>query len=441
MTAHGPASHHATGHPLRLLAGWAGTGASTDLEQHIARHGPAPLARRPGRNADPSLIAAVEDAGLTGRGGAGFPTGRKLRAVAQRGRAVVVANGMESEPLSAKDRALLLLSPHLVLDGIVLAARAVGATTAHLCLARPRTHQIRAVRQALADRARHGLDHIQVQVHELPHHYVSSEESALTSWLDGGPARPRSVPPRPFEKGVGGRPTLIDNVETLAHLALIARHGPAWFRGAGSAEAPGTHLLTLAGAVHRPGVYELPGGRTIGEALAHGGGCPEPVQAVLVGGYSGAWLPAGPAVRTNLTTGALAPWGASPGAGVLAALPSRSCGLAETAHVLDFLARSSARQCGPCRFGLPAVAEDFAALAAGRCDEHQAARLRERVALAAGRGACRHPDGASRLAASALRVFAADADRHLRVGPCAGAQEQQLLLHTPRTTITSDGWR
>ncbi len=175
-------------------------------------------------------------AGLTGRGGAGFPTATKLQAVgAGRGSAVVVANGMESEPASQKDQALLSRAPHLVLDGIELAADAVGASEAHLCLSRSRPRLTDLVFAAADERRRAGHDRIQVQVHEVPHHYVASEESALVHWLNGGEAKPTATPPRPFERGVDRRPTLIDNVETLAHLALIGRYGASWFRQAGLA--------------------------------------------------------------------------------------------------------------------------------------------------------------------------------------------------------------
>ncbi|WP_051942386.1 NADH-ubiquinone oxidoreductase-F iron-sulfur binding region domain-containing protein [Streptacidiphilus rugosus] len=455
----GPAGTTATTTTLRgdgsgpyrtqLLAGWLVTGGPADLEQHLARYGPAPLAGRVRRGTAAPVVTAVEAAGLTGRGGAGFPTGRKLRAVAERrGRAVVVANAMESEPASAKDKTLLRLAPHLVLDGLALAAEAVGATAAHLCLPRSRSRggvseAVRAVRRAVAERAGRGLDPLPVQIHELPHHYVSSEETALVNWLNGGLARPLTTPPRPFEKGVGGRPTLVDNVETLAHIALIARYGPDWFRGTGSPDAPGTLLTTLGGAVAMPGVYEAMGGDTIGELFARAGGVTGPVQAVLVGGYFGTWLPADLAARTPFTRDALAPLGASPGAGVLVALPSTSCGLRETAAVLHFLARSSAQQCGPCQFGLPAVSADFTDLAVGGCDPQEFGRLGERIALLAGRGSCHHPDGASRLAASALRVFAADVEHHLRRRSCpAAGPDRPRILRVPRAPIPADdGWR
>ncbi|MEY9875605.1 NADH:ubiquinone oxidoreductase subunit F (NADH-binding) [Streptacidiphilus sp. MAP12-33] len=429
-------------HGSRLLSGWFTTGRPADLADHLDRYGPPPLERATLKAGGSTFQRAVEEAGLTGRGGAAFPTAIKLNSVASgRGPAVVVANGMESEPASSKDATLLHLAPHLVLDGIALAARYVGASEAHLCVARTRTQQVRDLRAALADRARHRLDPVPVHLHELPHHYVSSEETALVNWINGGDARPMATPPRPFEKGIGKRPTLIDNVETLAHLALIARYGPAWYRQAGASDAPGTTLVTLTGAVEHPGVYEAPMGSTLGHLLDHGGGPSEPLSAVLVGGFFGSWLPATTAPATRFTKDDLAAVGAGPGAGVLVALPEHACGLAETAAVLGYLADNSAQQCGPCRFGLPAVAEDFAALAHGRLDQRSLTRLEQRAGLLAGRGACRHPDGASRLAATALRTFAHDVAHHLRYGPCAAAH-QPTVIHVPRSTVPGpQEWR
>ncbi len=198
-----------------------------------------------------------------------------MRTVAsKRGPAVVVANGMESEPASEKDQALLARAPHLVLDGIALAAEAVGANEAHLCLPRTRDWLIDAVLAAVAERRRAGLDPVPLAVHDLPHHYVSSEETSLVHWLNGGEAKPTYTPPRPFERGVGKRPTLIDNVETLAHVALIARYGADWFREAGRADAAGTMLTTVSGAVAQPGVYEVEAGSSVGEMLAMAGADP-----------------------------------------------------------------------------------------------------------------------------------------------------------------------
>lgn len=425
----------------RLLAGWYETGRAAALREHLARYGPAPLAGR-GRHDTAPLIEQVDQAGLTGRGGAAFPTGRKLRSVAQAGggRSVVVANGMESEPASGKDRTLLRLAPHLVLDGIALAADAVGAQEAHLCLPRTAGRQIGDLDAMARDRWQRQIDPIPVSVHALPHHYVSSEETSLVRWLDGGPARPASVPPRPFERGVAGLPTLIDNVETLAHLALIARYGPAWFRSLGAPDSPGTTLVTLTGALTAPGVYEVELGTALRDVIELGG--PDAPGAVLLGGFFGSWHPIEQAVTLRYSAPAIAAAGGGIGAGVVSVLPQGVCGLAETARVLEFLAGQSARQCGPCRFGLPATAQDFSDLAWGRIGAGQYRRLEEHIGLLAGRGACKHPDGASRFAASALRTFAGDVRRHLADGPCRAARAAQPVLPVPRRDPIEDGdWR
>ncbi|WP_063836929.1 NADH-ubiquinone oxidoreductase-F iron-sulfur binding region domain-containing protein [Phaeacidiphilus oryzae] len=416
----------------RLLAGWYETGRSADLTEHLRRHGAPP--RYPAE----VLLDAVERSGLTGRGGGGFPTGRKLRTVAaagarrRRGVPVVVGNGMESEPASRKDDTLLAIAPHLVLDGLVLAAAAVGADEAHLCLPRTEPERIAQLEAAVAERERRRVDPsgLSVQVHALPHHFVSSEETSLVRWLNGGEARPLATPPRPFERGVGKRPTLIDNVETLAQLALIARHGPDWFRAVGTAEDPGTALVTVSGAVAVPGVYEAPLGTPVAGLLQLAGGVTAAPLALLAGGSFGTWLPA----DTPQATGRR-------GAGILTALPQGACGLSETAAMLRYLAGQSARQCGPCRLGLPAAAEDFAQLAWGSADPELPYRLRERLGLLPGRGACRHPDGASRLAASALELFAEDAQRHLYHGPCPGAH-RPITVPLPEVAVPGeDEWR
>lgn len=245
-----------TGLVSRLTAGWRNHERGTSLLEHSRLYSDLPPIR--GRVAGHDLIDRVAAAGLTGRGGGGFPAATKMGTVAsRRGPAVLVANGMESEPVSEKDQALLARAPHLVLDGIELAAAAVGATESYLCLPHTRKRLIDSVRKAIDER-RYAGSGLPLEVCELPHGYVSSEQTSLTQWLNGGAAVPTSTS-RPFERGVRGRPTLINNVETLAHIALIARYGPAWFREAGLADAPGTMLTTTAGAFTHPGVYEIAG--------------------------------------------------------------------------------------------------------------------------------------------------------------------------------------
>jgi NADH:ubiquinone oxidoreductase subunit F (NADH-binding) len=402
----------------RLLGGWHETGQATGLGEHLERYGGPSV---PGSRGDrQQLIEDVTRSGLTGRGGAAFPAGRKLAAVAAAsGPAVVVANGMESEPASRKDQTLLTLAPHLVLDGIAVATAAVGARQAHICLSRHRPRQIQRVEHELRQREQAQLDRLPVSVHALPGNYVSSEETSLVQWLNGGDARPASTPPRPFQRGVGKLPTLVGNVETFAHLALIARYGPQWFRQVGADDAPGTTLVTLSGPFARPGVYEVELGSGLRDILDLG--APQDFQAVLLGGFQGGWLPAREALALRYTAPAAREAGAALGPGLIMPLAAEGCGLAETARVLSYLAGQNAGQCGPCRFGLPAVASDFADLA-WRPAASRGNRLRERIGLLPGRGACKHPDGAARLAASALRTFAHEVQRHRAHGPCAAAR-------------------
>ena len=440
---HGIADHGRRGAVItpRLTLDWQRADRAATLREHSARFGPLPW--HTGRGSNHDLLDEIAAAGLTGRGGAGFPTATKMRAVAaRRGPAVVVANGMESEPASEKDQALLARAPHLVLDGISVAAEAVGAAEAHLCLPRTRDWLVDTMLAAVEERQQAGTDRIAIAVHELPHHYVSSEETALVHWLNGGEAKPTSTPPRPFERGVGKRPTLIDNVETLAHVALIARYGAAWFREAGAGDATGTTLTTVTGAVSRPGVYEVEAGTRVGEILELAG-LHEGSEAVLLGGYFGTWHDIAVVADLPFTAAGLRPAGGAPGAGVLFALPAGACGLAEAARIMRYLASQGAQQCGPCIFGLPAIADDLAQLAAGRPEGDPLSRMHRRFGVISGRGACRHPDGAVRMAASAVRTFGADAHAHARRRPCLAAhrgRQQTAVLPVPRPLADGD-WR
>jgi NADH:ubiquinone oxidoreductase subunit F (NADH-binding) len=385
----------------RLLAG-----AAPDLTGHRQRHG---------RYRAGELISEVQRSGLTGRGGAGFPTWRKLTAVAGRGaRPVVVANGAEGEPASAKDRTLLSHVPHLVLDGLQLAGDAVGADRAYLYAGRAGADR---VRRALAERWAAGWDRTRVEVVEAPDRFVAGEESAVVAAIEGRPAVPRDKLRRVVEAGLLGRPTLVQNVETLAHLALIARHGAAWFRDRGTRDEPGTFLATVSGAVAAPGVYEAAYGIPLDRLLAGAGGPSEPLRAVLLGGYHGGWLPAG-AIEVPVSRAGLRPYGATPGAGVVVALPASRCGLVETARIVGYLAGQSAGQCGPCVNGLPRIAD-----ALGRLSSGALADVRRLAALVEGRGACKHPDGTVRLVRSALTVFADEVRLHL-AGRCSAGGGQ-----------------
>lgn len=393
----------------RLLAAPA-----PDYRAHLGTFGPLP------GHAGPQLLEQVRLSGITGRGGAGFPTAVKLQAVAAAsGTAVVVANGAEGEPASSKDRQLMQGAPHLVLDGLQIAARLTGAGQAFVYVRRDAAV---AIRRALTERASAGVDQTPVTVVEAADGFVAGQETAVVSRLNGGPGLPQFARVRVTERGVGGRPTLVQNVETLGHLALIARYGGAWFREVGTPEASGTFLAT----VHAPGagsetgrVWEVPQGMPLGRLLAASAGeSAETLQAVLIGGYHGRWLRLPAASNAPLSAAGLAPFGGSLGAGVIVPLSPNDCGIEATARIVGYLASESAKQCGPCQFGLPHLAGLMSALtAAGRTGNGGAgmaavAAIREAVGLVEGRGACHHPDGTARLVRSALDAFEQDVVLH-----------------------------
>ena len=408
----------------RLLA--TGGPEHAGLANHLAVHGTLPVPERRDRDFAPRLVAAIEQSGLTGRGGGGFPTGKKMALLAaQRRRPVIAVNTMEGEPASHKDEVLATSSPHLVLDGAELVARALGAVGIKVCVAHDRPATANALALAIDERAAAGLLSVPTEVVTPPGRYVSGEESALVHWLDGGESTPTFRVEKPTILRVGGRPTLVDNAETMANIGLIGRYGPVWFREVGAPDAPGTTLLTVSGAVSRPGIYEIPLGTRVDRVLT-GAGADSGIAAVLLGGYGGAWL--GPQhFSSPLTPSAMATAGASIGAGVVVALATSSCGLAETARIAHWMAGESAGQCGPCVFGLPAIAEDLTLLAAGRSSHSVLERRCHRLDEVEGRGACGHPDGVVRIVRSALSVFADDLASHLRSGPCPGSRAHTVL--------------
>ena len=325
--------------------------AARDEDEHIARNGPLPWQRTNG-----ALIGALQEAGLTGRGGADFPTWRKFARTSVTDRPVVIANAAEGEPASRKDKVLYAQCPHLVLDGLQLAAEAVGASRVYLYGPKGTV-----VPQRKSDR--YPIVHV-----VAPDAFTAGESSAVMAAVQGR---------RPLPTDTSRDDMLVQNVETLARIAQIARYGPRWFR------QHDTWLATVSGAVRRPGVYEVERGVAVQRLLDLAGGV-EPVKAALVGGYHGTWRQPHDTVT-------------DPGAGVVIAQAANESGLARTTEIVRYLASQSTKQCGPCKFGLPALAEAMS--------RRQWDRVRELVGLVDGRGACHHPDGVARLVRSSLNAF------------------------------------
>jgi NADH:ubiquinone oxidoreductase subunit F (NADH-binding) len=418
----------------RLLAGVSGAGAMS-LDEHLAVHGPLPVlgGRHPrwrGRQTGSPLIEQIEQAGLRGRGGASFPTATKMRAVADsRGRAILLVNAAEGEPASLKDRTLLQTLPHLVLDGAQLAAEALAAdeVIVGVCESARASHE----GAARAIEERHGAAGASARWHlcDVPGDYVAGQESALVHHLGGGPARPTFTPPMPFEQGIRRRPTLVNNPETLAQVALIARHGSRWFRQLGTASQPGSALVTLSGPVARPGVYEIEYGASLSSLIDAAGGTTARPRALLIGGYGGSWIGGELLDGIALSDEHLACHSAAMGAGVLLLLSEDACPVAETARAARWLASQSAGQCGPCVYGLDALATTVAEIAGGLAPAHATERISKLASLVRGRGACAHPDGAANFLLSAIETFAAEFTHHSRRGRCeACARPAELPL-------------
>lgn len=402
--------------PTTAVGAWPGlaprlvaaAGGGADLDAYRAAGGGA------ARSADPAhLRAQIAASGLRGRGGAGFPTGTKLAAVATRpGPRHVVANGDEGEPASVKDRWLLRNRPHLVLDGLLLAVHAAAAAGAHVVVSDPVSEA--AVEVAISQRPDAP---VAIEVVRVPKTYVAGEETAAVRAVGGGPALPVAKPPRPFEAGVAGEPTAVLNVETLANLPGIASRGVAWFRSLGTEGSPGTALLTVSGACARPGLYEVPLGLRLRDAIGATAGFAEgPVRGVLLAGFFGGVL--APAVLdVVLDHEALRAAGAALGCGAIVLLGPRDCPVGAAADVMAFFARESSGQCGPCVRGTAAMAAALDALARGHADGAATERLAGWSTSLRGRGACGLLDAAAGLAGVLLREFPDDVRAHL-AGTC-----------------------
>lgn len=373
-----------------------------DLSAYLATGG-YPSAPDPRR-----LLDRVASRGLRGRGGAGFPTADKLRAVRDApGPAVVVANGEEGEPGSAKDRWLLRSRPHLVLDGLRHAASVTGAERGYVYLSDAASAD--SIRRALAERP----PDTPVEVVLTEHTYVAGEETAVVRRIDGGPALPTAKPPRPFERGVGGAPTLVANVETLARLALLAA-------GLSTAAAADSYVVTLSGGWTEPVLVEAPRGtslRSLADAHTSDG-----ATAVLMGGlfgglYGDGWR------DLRLDHDELAAAGTALGCGAIRFLFPQDCPVGAAADAAGFLAAQSTRQCGVCVSGTQALAGALAALALGKASAQDTENLLRWSAGLPGRGACGLLDAAARTAGTLLRRFPDLVRSHLAVScpDCAAA--------------------
>ncbi len=339
------------------LAGYRRTGGYAALEKAVGVMTPE------------EVLSAVDASGLAGRGGAGFPTGRKWRAVrdADGGPKTVVCNADEGEPGCFKDRVLMDHDPHAVLEGMALAAYATGATRGFIYLRYEYPETAETLARAIAEAEEAGLlgdgilgSHFSFTIHlrRGAGAYICGEETSLLNSLEGKHPFPRNRPPYPVTHGYEGTPTAVNNVETLASVPPILTEGSDWYRGLGRGEHAGTKIISLSGDVARPGNYEVPVGLPLQALLEGAGGAGEgrTVQAVTMAGLSGGFL-GGDDLRVTLDEPALRERGSFLGAGGVMVFDDTRDMVEVARWAMDFFAHESCGKCFPCRIGTRRLTE------------------------------------------------------------------------------------
>ncbi|MDO9495533.1 MAG: NADH-ubiquinone oxidoreductase-F iron-sulfur binding region domain-containing protein [Nocardioides sp.] len=373
------------------------------LAAHRERYGALP------RLGLDELTALVGDVGLRGRGGAAFPFATKLAAAAAGRRPVVVVNLAEGEPASGKDMALALTRPHLVLDGAYAAAAALGARELHVVLPGDRPVAAERMRAALRERPERP-ERLRVQEHTASPRFVSGQARAVVELLEGRENLPVTAWQPEAAAGLRGRPTLLSNAETWAHVGLLVLRGAADYRRLGTTGEPGTTLLTVTAQGSVPQVHEVELGSPLRDVLPDDDGSPG-----IVGGFHGSWATAETLSRARVSVPGLQALGIPLGAGVVLLPGPGSCPLQLTSRIVDHLAGQSAGRCGPCLNGLPALAGALRGVLHGT---ESPARVEQLCGLVVRRGACAHPDGTARLVRSMLLTFPDEIAAHAR-GGCA----------------------
>lgn len=395
--------------------------APEGLELYRSRGGYEALARAV--QLPPSqVIDWVVESGLRGRGGAAFPTGKKWQRVVQgEGPRYIVANGAEGEKGSIKDQFIMERYPHRVLEGLILGAYAIGAEKAYLFVNGNFEAAVANLQQAIEEAKAAGFwgDNVlgsgfsvKVILHAAKKTgYVAGEETAVLEAIEGRHPRPRMKPPYPAVAGLFGRPTAVNNVETLAQVPAIVRRGadgPAWFRSLGTPESPGTALFSLTGDINRPGVYELPFGTPLRYLIEEcGGGLIEgaELQAVLPGGYASGFL-APQHLDIPLSYEAMKEAGTMMGASAVIVVSNKTPLIHVIKDVTNFFATESCKQCVLCFAGNrrlnAAVTKVYEGTPATQMDiDH----ILETNRSMHGRGACGHINGAPDHLAQVLKLF------------------------------------
>jgi NADH-quinone oxidoreductase subunit F len=413
------------------------------LDDALARGGYAALRTCVERRTPEEVIEAISASGLRGRGGAGFPTGRKWRLARQEpAPRYVIANGDEGDPGAFMDRLVLESDPHRVVEGLALAAYAIGAEQGIFYIRAEYPHAVRRVREAirqaearglLGERALDGRLRLLFEVREGAGAFVCGEETALIASLEGERGMPRLRPPYPVESGYRGRPTVINNVETLACVPWILRHGPEAFAALGTESSRGTKVFALAGKVRHGGLIEVPMGVTVREIVdGRGGGVPKgrTLKAVQLGGPSGGCLPASLG-ETPVDYEALQKTGAIMGSGGLVVLDDRDCMVEIARFFLRFTCHESCGKCTFCRIGTQRMLEILDRLCAGHGREEDIANLTELADRVSRTSLCGLGQTAPNPVLTALHYFREEFEAHVRekrcpAGRCAALTDYRI---------------
>ncbi|HEX9880614.1 MAG TPA: NADH-ubiquinone oxidoreductase-F iron-sulfur binding region domain-containing protein [Candidatus Binatia bacterium] len=402
------------------------------LEKYRARGGYGAL-QRALKGSPEAVLKEVGDSGLRGHGGAGFPTGKKMAITAECAAQphYVVLNGGEDEPGSKKDRLLMENLPHLVLEGLILAAYAVQASKAFLYINQNYNEATRSMTDALAEAKQAGYwgegilgsNYSLEIVHKpAPPTYVAGEDTAALEFLEGKEPKPREKPPFPATSGFSGKPTAVNNVETLANLAPILTKGAKWYRGFGTPESPGTMIFSLNDEVERPGIYELPFGTPLRSLLQEcGGGIKgkKVLKAIQPGGPSSAFLPPDK-LDIALDHQSVREAGSTIGCGVVRFITEGECIVEETVKIAEFFARESCDQCPACRMETNMLATILKKVQQGQGQEALLEQLSKVIAFNKGKGFCNLINMPGPPIESAVKLFRNDFLAHLATGRCPG---------------------
>ena len=417
-----------------LTAGIRPNGAALSLSEYQEMGGYRALRTALLEMTPSEVIEVVKASGLRGRGGAGFPTGMKWSFVPKRngdtGRRYLVANGDEMEPGTFKDRLLMEGNPHQLLEGVLLAAYAMEADFGYVFIRWAYRDAFLRLRRAAEEALEAGYIgnnilgsgfNLAFHVHVSAGRYMCGEETALLTSLQGGRANPRSKPPFPPVVGLYGKPSVVQNIETLSNVPHILRNGAEWFRDLSPTDDAGTKLYGVSGKVKRPGIYELPMGTPIREIIEqHAGGMRKGLRlrGFLPGGASTPFL-VDEHLDLPMDFNHIASAGSRLGTGTMIILDDQTCPVGMLANMEHFYAQESCGWCTPCRDGLPWVAKILKAIEEGVGQEDDLSILEDHCTLLGpGYTFCALAPGAVDPLASALRFFREDFEAHINDRRC-----------------------